>query len=211
VARGCYVAQGGTPECSNRKIGRTRACSRSKTVFAALWPCVLAERLASRRGGTGTVSLSSCLCGHRCYESAEKLCHTARRTMQRGALVLQCKAAGLLRTPERRRTTACSRLSRNGLCGSLTRLPGGRVGSPHCAILESNAGTVSWFMRRLLGCGWAVCPPWEISIRNLEKKVAASVLCDDLDSLSAEGVTLFEYGLCTNVGGSRREFGQRLV
>jgi hypothetical protein len=44
-----------------------------------------------------------------------------------------------------------------------------------------------------------------------EKKVAASVLCDDLDSLSAEGVTLFGYGLCTTVGGSRREFGQRLV
>jgi hypothetical protein len=44
-----------------------------------------------------------------------------------------------------------------------------------------------------------------------EKKVAASVLCDDLGLLSAEGVTLFGYGLCTNVGGSRRESGQRLV
>jgi hypothetical protein len=44
-----------------------------------------------------------------------------------------------------------------------------------------------------------------------EKKVAASVLCDDLDLLSAEGVKLFGYGLCTTVGGSRREFGQRLV
>ena len=44
-----------------------------------------------------------------------------------------------------------------------------------------------------------------------EKKSCCFDLCYGLDAFDAEGVTLFGYGLCTTVGGSRREFGQRLV
>lgn len=70
-----------------------------------------------------------------------------------------------------RRTTACSRFSQNSLCGSLSpRSLVEELGVPHCAILESNAGTVSWFLRRPLGSGWAVCPRWEASIRTLGEK-----------------------------------------
>ena len=86
-----------------------------------------------------------------------------------------------------RRTTACSRFSENSLCGSLARLLGRRVGVPHCAILESNAGTVSWFLRRPLGSGWAMCPRWEASIRILGGKSSCFDLCDDLDILDRRG------------------------